>query len=137
VGRGGRSLSNAQEFVDRYADVEPLPGALAAGSEVRVAGRALPGARFRSISVGHAPLPAALTRDKAAEIVGYAVPAPDTIYWPPPYRSARPVRLAADGTFTATLPLGSKDGPGLYYIGVWVEEDGRDLLASLRTVVVH
>jgi uncharacterized protein YkwD len=135
AGRSGKTLANAQEFVDKYVEAEPIPAGAQAGTQIRVAGRVLAGARLRSISVGHAALPEPLTREKATSILGYGVPAPDATYWPPPYRSKQPVRLSPDGTFVANVPVGGQ--AGLYYIGVWVEQNGRDLLASLRTVVVR
>lgn len=137
AGREGRTLANAQEFVDRYADADPIPASVAVGAEVRVTGKTVGGARLRSLSVAHAPLPAPLTRAQASAIHSYSVPAADATFWPPPYRSARPVRLSPDGAFESTIPLGLRSGPGLYYIGIWVEVNGRDLLASLRTVVVR
>lgn len=134
--RDGRTLSNAQEFVDRYVDVEPIPESCAVGQDVRVAGRTIGSVKFRSVSVGHAPLPTPLSKELAAAMHSYAAPAADQVYWPAPYRSAKQVRLSRDGTFSIEVPLGRPHGAGLYYVGVWVEENDRDLLVSLRTVVV-
>lgn len=135
--QGGRALANAQEFVDHYADVAPLPVSCAPGTDVTIAGKAVNGAKFRSISIGRAPVPSPLTREQATAIHSYSVPAAEATYWPAPYRSARQVRMSPDGTFSLTLRLGAERGPGLYYLAVWVEDHGRDLLASLRTVVVR
>jgi uncharacterized protein YkwD len=133
---GGRALGNAQEFVDRYVEVEPIPSAMGVDGEIRVAGRVLGGVKFRSISVARGPLPEPLTKEKATAIHSYSVPHPDITYWPPPYRSARQVRVSADGAFSVTIPVGSH-GAGVYYIGVWVDDSSRDILGSLRTVVVR
>jgi uncharacterized protein YkwD len=134
----GETLSNSQEFVDRYAEtVEPLPGAASVGSLVTVAGRTAPGASLKGISLARGPVPRSMTVEELKATRKYNVPAAFVTYWPEPYESPIPVSVTQDGRFRVTIPLTDGAQPGLYYVTIWMKDNtGRDVIGSQRTVVV-
>ncbi len=134
--RNVRTLGNAQEFVDKYIEADPIPISCGLNDEITISGKKLGSARFRSIGIGRAPLPAAMTREQLAETRSYTIPSAHVTYWPAPYKSLRRVQATPGGRFSVTAPPAYQNSPGLYYVAIWVEENGRDLLASLRTIVV-
>jgi hypothetical protein len=67
---------------------------------------------------------------------GYAIPAPDQMYYVPGFKTPKPVKL--DGKrFSIDLEISSR--PGLYAVSIWAKEKGSNKLfmVSMRTIAVR
>lgn len=135
---GQRSaIANTQEFVDRYLEVDNIPSTCLPGSEVLVSGKITGPVKFRSITIGRASLPVSMSKEALTQTRGYSRPPAFETYWPYPYKSPRPVQLSAEQRFSIRVPLSERRQPGLYYVSIWVEENGKEFISSQRTVAVQ
>ncbi len=132
------TLANAEEFVDRYLDVDAMPSHVRMGERVAVTGRIPDGLAFRAIEVGREPLPHAASPAELNSTAHYPVPAPFARYLEQGLGTSPEVELRPDGRFRVELPLSQDGQPGVYYVIVKVaDRDGRAIVASQRTVVVE
>lgn len=106
----------AQEFVNRYLEMRPLPKRLKVGEICRMAGRALPKVRDPLVNLAYEPFPAPLS--------------PSDLENKGTYRSAafiyEPLALRTDsrGAFDQGIRLDYGGRAGLYHVRVWVDVDG-------------
>jgi len=107
------TVSIAQEFVNRYVQVEPLPRRARPGDRVILRGTLLPGSADPLVNIAYEPFPAPMTLD-ALNQTGTYTPAAQHLAVPP-------VQVGADGRFVSEYTLDAGAAPGLYHILVWVE----------------
>ena len=111
----------AQEFVDRYVILEPLPEEVSQGDAVEIVGQVLPGASTPLINLAREPFPSPRTVEELNTTSTYNSSAAI-------YLALNPV---VDGDrFTATIRFSDSDAPGLYHVRVWVFQGGQQLLAG-------
>lgn len=132
-----RSLANAQEFVNRYTEMDPLPADAHVGDKITVSGRLAAGATFFAIELCRLESPHAMTRDELRKTGHYPVPKGFQVYRDDTQDSPVPVRVTGDGHFSVIVTLSDENRPGVYYVVVKVlTADGRSFAASRRTIVV-
>lgn len=127
----------AQEFVDDWGDYSELPEEAPRHVELRISGEIRAPLNFGGIGLGRIDLPAPRSpRDLNATSV-YRIPQPETLYFPPGFKTPKPVEL--DGRkFSLAIGLGKNPRPGRYEVSIWGKEPGSDQLfmVSLRTIMV-
>ena len=124
-----------QEFVDKYGDFEPLPREAKPGTKLRAAGTIAQPLVFGGVGIGRTPLPRPVPRERLNS-GGYRIPAPDTMYYPPGFKTPKPVKV--DGQrFSIDLVLGK--AAGSYAVSIWAKKpDSAPLfMISMRTVTVR
>ncbi len=112
----------AQQFVNRYVVLQPLPAQAALGARLQVVGELLPGARQPNINLTYQPFPQPMTLDELNATSSYRRDADI-------YQALNP-DTTADGRFTAEVVLDHAGQAGLYSIRVWVDVQGQSVLAS-------
>jgi uncharacterized protein YkwD len=125
----------AQEFVDDYGEYEPLPREARPGTKVRAAGTIRKPLVFGGVGIGRTALPRPVPRERLKG-GGYRIPSPDTMYFPPGFKTPKPVEVHGQ-RFGIDLVLGKT--PGTYAISVWAKEPGSEplFMISMRTVTVR
>lgn len=119
----------AQEFVDRYVEMQPLAQTGQVGEQITVRGQLLPGAAAPLVNATYAPFPRAMSLDELNATGTYQRDA--EIYAP------LTPQIAGDGSFRATLPLDYAGRTGIYSIRVWVQVGGEQVLASEQLIEIH
>jgi uncharacterized protein YkwD len=112
----------AQEFVNRYVEMEPLPEQGPVGTRLLVVGRLLEGASQPNINLTYQPFPKPMSVAELNETGTYEHAA--EIYQP-----VRP-RVFEDGSFEAQVVLDYRGQAGVYSVRVWVGVQGQEVLAS-------
>lgn len=112
----------AQEFINRYVVLQPLPAQAALGTTLQVVGELLPGASQPNINLTYQPFPQPMTLDELNATSSYSRDADI-------YQALNP-HTTADGHFTAAVVLDHAGRAGLYSIRVWVNVQGQSVLAS-------
>jgi len=112
VQRGDRNVAIAQEFVNRYVTVEPLPAAHSPATGWCCAASCSRGARIR-LSTWIRTVP--VTHDPGATQQDRYVPKRRTA------PVSAQVRTDANGRFVSEFTLGKDSPPGLYHVWLWVE----------------
>ncbi len=110
------TVSIAQEFINRYVQVEPLPRRARPGDRLILRGALLPGSTDPLVNVAYEPFPAPMTLD-ALNQTGTYTPRAEHLAVPP-------VQVGADGRFVSEYTLDAEAAPGLYHILVWVVSPG-------------
>lgn len=121
-------LRIAQEFVDRYVAVEPVPGQVSLGGSLEVAGRVLPGASSPLLNLAYEPFPQPMTMEALNTTSTYQSAAET-------YQAVAP-NLQGD-RFAATIRFNATDKPGLYHLRIWVAQSGEQIVASDLIVAVQ
>jgi hypothetical protein len=112
------TVAIAQEFVNHYVSVEPLPSRAGRGDRIVVRGALLPGASNPLVNINYEPLPAPLTLEELNHTGTYTPKAKPI--------NAPPVHLDSDaGGFVAEYVLKQDAQPGLYHVLVWVNVPGK------------
>ncbi len=126
----------AQEFVDQYGDYTALPQQAKPNAALRIAGSVSEPLTFGGVGVGRTDLPRPKRIEELGGARGYLIPAPDTLYYPPGFKSPKPVQLSGKN-FSIDLGLGGQ--PGQYAISIWAKTKGSNKLfmISLRTITVQ
>ena len=107
-----------QEFVDKYGDFKPLPREAKPGTKLRAAGTIAQPLVFGGVGIGRTPLPRPVPRERLNS-GGYRIPAPDTMYYPPGFKTPKPVKV--DGQrFSIDLVLGK--AAGSYAVSIWAKK---------------
>ena len=124
-----------QEFVDKYGDFEPLPREAKPGSKLRTAGTIEKPLVFGGVGIGRTALPRAIPRERLKGGV-YRIPEPDTMYFPPGFKTPKPVKVEGQ-RFSIDLVLGKS--AGIYAISIWAKKPGSEplFMISMRTVTVR
>lgn len=130
-------LTNTQEFVNRYLELEPIPQTAKSKEKIKISGKANPEKPIFAISVGRDNLPTPKTRAEAQKVTSYNRPkATEWAY------AGREFKVGTDGKFTMEYSI-PPEAPGIYHLMIWVRDDkskrGADglFIASNRTIVVE
>lgn len=111
----------AQEFVDRYVILDPVPELARAGDAVEIAGRMLPGVSSPLFNLAYEPAPTPMSVAELNKTGTYTSRAEV-------FQALKP---QVEGTrFRATIRFAESDRPGLYHIRVWVERSGQMISAG-------
>lgn len=111
----------AQEFVDRYVVLDPVPESVRAGDAVELTGRMLPGVSSPLLNLAYEPLPTPMSVEELNKAGTYTSRAKVFEALKPQVEGAR---------FRATIRFTESDRPGLYHIRVWVEQGGQPVFAG-------
>jgi uncharacterized protein YkwD len=106
------TVSIAQEFTNRYVQVEPLPQRARPGDRIILRGTLLPGSTDPLVNVAYEPFPAPMTLDALNQTGTYSPRAQ--------HLAVPPVQVGADGRFVSEYTLDAGAAPGLYHVLVWV-----------------
>lgn len=101
----------AQEFVNRYIKLEPLPSVGQLGQVILVRGQLFPGSTQPMINLAFEPEPRPMNVAQLNATKTYASPAQ--------FLEAYNVQEQPDGIFQADVKLGTQ--PGLYHVRIWVK----------------
>jgi hypothetical protein len=125
----------AQEFVDDYGRYDALPKEAKPKAKLRIAGTISEPLGFGGIGLGRTPLPTPKRVDEVSGARGYAIPAPQQMYFGPGFKTPKPVQI--DGNrFSIDLELGAQAGQ--YAISVWARKGtGKLFMVSMRTITVR
>jgi uncharacterized protein YkwD len=127
----------AQEFVDDFGDYGDLPAEAKRTVTLHIDGEIRDVLRFGGVGVGRIDLPAPKSAKELNATSVYRIPAPETLYFPPGFKTPKPVKL--DGQkFAIDVGLGPRPGAGRYEISIWAKEPGSNelFMVSLRTIMV-
>jgi uncharacterized protein YkwD len=119
--RARGELRIAQEFLNRYVVLEPVPEAIRPGDAIQIAGRVLPGASTPLINLAYEPFPAPRTVEELNATSAYESAASAFLAVSPNVNGDR---------FWATIPFTASEKPGLYHVRVWVSQSGEQVLAG-------
>ncbi len=127
----------AQEFVDDWGDYSELPREAPRNVTLHVSGELRDAVRFGGVGIGRIEPAAPLSAKHLNSTSIYRIPSPDTLYFPPGFKTPKPVKV--DGqAFSIDFGLGSSPRAGRYEVSVWGKEPGKTelFMVSLRTIVV-
>jgi uncharacterized protein YkwD len=127
----------AQEFVDDGGDYSELPDAARRSVTLHVAGEIREPLQFGAVGVGRIDPAAPRTAQQLNATRVYRIPAPDTLYFPPGFKTPKPVNV--DGPrFSIDVGLGSQPRAGRYEVSIWARQAGENelFMVSLRTIMV-
>ena len=117
-------LAIAQEFVDHYVTLQPLPSRVSLGEAILIQGRLEAGAVNPFINLAYELFPATLTVTE--------LKAPSTYESPAEICEVVPLSADAGGRFSQSVILDNQRQAGLYHVRVWVETKfGRVLAADV------
>ena len=138
VGDYGQAVTNAQEFVAKCVDVEPIPLESIVGAALTVSGRMKDGFELHSVEIARDELPRPKDRSELENGRPYRTPDSFATYFPDYHQPDRRVAMQPDGRFRAVLNLSDNGKPGVYYVRVRVRAaDGARFIGSQRTVIVR
>ncbi|NJK79369.1 MAG: CAP domain-containing protein [Chloroflexaceae bacterium] len=112
----------AQEFVGQYVGIESMPATARLGDRITVVGRLQPETTDPYLNLTFQTFPESMNIEDLNATSTYARQA--EIY------ASVPVRIDAQGTFRAEVPLDYNGQAGVYSIRVWVTVADEQLLAS-------
>ncbi|HDQ71841.1 MAG TPA: CAP domain-containing protein [Chloroflexi bacterium] len=115
-------LRIAQEFVDRYVTLQPLPRRASLGDRITISGRIGPDGSDPLLNLAYEPFP---------EPMGVAeLNATGTYSSSVEIYQSLPLAVEADGRFGQQVALDHEGQFGLYHIRIWVDVDGASVLAN-------
>jgi uncharacterized protein YkwD len=125
----------AQEFVDDYGRYDALPKVAKPKAKLRIAGTISEPLSFGGIGIGRTELPVPKRIEEVSGARGYAIPAPQQLYFGPGFKTPKPVQI--DGQrFSIELELGATRGQ--YAVSIWARRGtGKLFMVSMRTVTVR
>lgn len=121
-------LAIAQEFVDRYVALQPLPRRASLGDTISIKGRLLANAESPFLVLAYEPTPQPMTLE-ALRKTG--------VYQSPAVVCKSSALLVNDNQFEGLISLNCNSQSGLYHIQVWVDVNGKRLLAADAIVEVR
>jgi hypothetical protein len=127
----------AQEFVDDWGDYAELPREAPRNVTLHVKGEVRPPLVFGGVGVARIPLPEAKTAAELNATNVYRIPAPETLYFPPGFKTPKPVKVEGPA-FSIDIGLGPRPSAGRYEVSIWGKTSGQKelFMVSLRTIVV-
>jgi uncharacterized protein YkwD len=125
----------AQEFVDSYGSYEPLPKEAKPKAKLRILGTISKPLVFGGIGIGRTPLPTPKRVEEVSGARGYAIPAPERMYFGPGFKTPKPVNIEGR-RFSIELELGSQRAQ--YAVSIWARQGtGKLFMVSMRTIAVR
>lgn len=126
----------AQEFVDEYGTYAALPQAAKPKTKLRVAGTVAEKLVFGGVGLGRVPHPQPKRVEEVSGARGYAIPAPEQMYYGPGFKTPKPVHLDGN-SFSIDLELGARGGQ--YAVSIWAKErsSSKLFMVSMRTIAVR
>jgi uncharacterized protein YkwD len=103
----------AQEFINRYVVLDPLPASLPIGAEVVLQGEILPAASDPLVNLAFEPFPQPLSMEHLAATSTYVSPTEI-------YEAIGPETITGS-RFAASFPMDYQGSEGFYHIRVWVQ----------------
>jgi uncharacterized protein YkwD len=103
----------AQEFLNRYVSMEPLPVEAHVGDTLTVKGQLLPSASNPLINLAYEPFPQPMTVSQVEARLTYKSPAEFLLATEP--------GVDVNGHFVAQVALGAEGLPGIYHVLIWVD----------------
>jgi len=127
----------AQEFVDDWGEYSELPREASRNVTLHVAGEIREPLRFGGVGVGHTDPPSPKTPKALNATSVYRIPTPDTLYFPPGFKTPKPVKLEGQA-FSIDVGLGKSPKAGRYELSIWGKQPGSKelFMVSLRTIMV-
>lgn len=127
----------AQEFVGDWGDYAELPREAPRSATLHVRGEINATIRFGGVGLGRIDAAAPLSAKELNATSGYRIPSPETLYFPPGFKTPKPVKVEGQA-FSIDLGLGPKPRAGRYELSIWGKEPGKTelFMVSLRTIVV-
>jgi uncharacterized protein YkwD len=119
----------AQEFVNHYIRLQPLPQKMSLGSTYTLQGELLPMAHSPLINLAYSPFLKPMSKAELANTDTYASSAEF-------FEAINPT-LNNDGTFTADLTFYNEGKPGLYHVRVWVSVNNQTENVIASDVIVE
>lgn len=119
----------AQEFVNRYVELNPLPQNATLGDTLTVSGRMLAGVSAPLVNLAYEPVARAMTVAELNATSSYASPAQIV--------SAINMTVDSEGRFKVTVPLERGKPLGVYHVRLWVTWKGTSVLAAEPVVWVE
>lgn len=101
----------AQEFINRYVELDTMPDQARPGSEITISFRLLNDAAEPVVNLAYEPFPQPLSTDQLNGTSTYSSPAEYVGYFG--------AEAQSDGSYLAKVKLGNT--PGLYHIRIWVK----------------
>lgn len=118
----------AQEFIDRYVALEPLPEIAHRGDRVEVTGKILGGVSSPIINLAHEPFPTPMSVAALNQTATYASRA----------EVFQAINPRVEGNrFSATIRIGESDKPGLYHVRVWASRGSEVILVGNAILTVR
>ncbi|MGB9592836.1 MAG: CAP domain-containing protein, partial [Anaerolineae bacterium] len=118
----------AQEFVDRYVALDPVPESVRPGDAVEISGRILSGVSSPLINLAYEPFPTPMSVAELNRTSTYTSRAEILQALNPRMEGNR---------FSATIRLGESDKPGLYHVRVWADQGGEYIFVGNVILVVR
>jgi hypothetical protein len=112
----------AQEFINRYVELDPLPQTAAPGDLLTLSGRLLSGVSAPLVNLAYEPIPRAMTAAELNATRTYASPAQIIAAIKP--------QSDTQGRFRGVVQLDRARATGAYHIRVWVTWKGTEVLAA-------
>jgi hypothetical protein len=109
------NVALAQEFVNRYVRIEPLPRRGRPGDRIVLRGVLLGDSRDPLVNLAYEPFPAPMSLDELNQTSTYT---PDA-----EHLSVPDVVVGQDGRFVSEFILDKTAAPGLYHVLLWAETE--------------
>lgn len=119
----------AQEFINRYTAMDPLPPAAAAGAELTVGGALFAGASQPLVNLMYEPFPAPMSVEELNVTGSYSSSAA--------FVAAVEPDVDAQGEYVARVRLPSDASPGYYHLHVWAEVGGESAPVAGAVVLIR
>lgn len=132
-------LTCTQEFVNRYADMAPLPARVKGGEPVPVKGRFNSGMTIHSVALYWEAPAKEMSLSDLNKTYSYGPPTVSiATYFPAPFQSPVPIETKQEGEdqeFSLALTADNSWKTGTYYVMIWGRKPGRteSTLVSNRT----
>jgi uncharacterized protein YkwD len=127
----------AQEFVDDWGDYSELPREAPRSVTLHISGEIREPLSFGGVGLGRIDPPSPKQPKELNATSVYRIPSPDTLYFPPGFKTPKPVKLEGR-EFSIDIDLGKKPQAGRYEVSIWGKEGkSKELfMVSLRTIMV-
>jgi uncharacterized protein YkwD len=127
----------SQEFVDDWGEFSELPRQAPRTVMLHVAGELREPLRFGGVGLARIDLPSPQSPKQLNATSVYRIPAPETLYFPPGFKTPKPVKVEGQA-FSIDIGLGERPRSGRYEVSVWGKQQGQNelFMVSLRTIVV-
>lgn len=139
---GGSAMYVAQEFLNRYVKLSPIPRSGSLSGSFDIKGELLlPDTRFYGIAVYYESLPRSMGKAELDATRNYDLPADPVILRPRAsqgytYDNGETGEVEVTGAnFRAPISFYKKQ-PGVYTVGVWVTARGKTFIATTVSVMV-